>query len=36
MDLVIRYWLDNYMALYHAGMSAYVLDDYPKAKNHLS
>ncbi|MEM8721661.1 MAG: serine/threonine-protein kinase [Cyanobacteria bacterium P01_G01_bin.39] len=36
MDLVIRYWSDNYMALYHAGMSAYVLDDYPKAKNHLS
>ncbi len=35
MDLVIRYWPENYMALYHAGMSAYVLDDYPKAKTHL-
>ena len=35
MDLVLRYWSDNYMALYHAGMSAYVLDDYLKAKTHL-
>ena len=35
MDLVLRYWPDNYMALYHAGMSAYVLDDYPKAEIHL-
>ena len=35
MDLVVRYWSDNYMALYHAGMSAYVLDDYPKATKHL-
>ncbi|MBE9044377.1 serine/threonine protein kinase [Pleurocapsales cyanobacterium LEGE 10410] len=35
MDLVIRYWSNNYMALYHAGMSAYVLDDYPKAQTHL-
>ncbi|MEM7760248.1 MAG: serine/threonine-protein kinase [Cyanobacteria bacterium P01_A01_bin.40] len=35
MDLVLRYWSENYMALYHAGMSAYVLDDYPKAKTHL-
>ncbi|MCC0176022.1 serine/threonine protein kinase [Waterburya agarophytonicola K14] len=35
MDLVLRYWSENYMALYHGGMSAYVLDDYPKAKKHL-
>lgn len=35
MDLVIRYWPENYMALYHAGMSAYVLEDYPQAKTHL-
>ena len=35
MDLVLRYWSDNYMALYHAGMSAYVLNDYPKAQTHL-
>jgi tetratricopeptide (TPR) repeat protein len=35
MDLVVRYWPENYMALYHAGMSAYVLQDYPKATTHL-
>ncbi len=35
MDLVLRYWPQNYMALYHAGMSAYVLDEYPKAQTHL-
>ena len=35
MDLVLRYWADNYMALYHAGMSAYVLDDYAQATTHL-
>ena len=35
MDLVLTYWSDNYMALYHAGMSAYVLGEYPKAKTHL-
>ena len=36
MDLVLRYWSENYMALYHAGMSAYVLNDYPKAKRQLT
>lgn len=35
MDLVIRYWSNNYMALYHAGMSAYVLSDYSKAQAYL-
>ncbi|GAB4544226.1 MAG: hypothetical protein Tsb0014_38210 [Pleurocapsa sp.] len=35
MELVLRYWSNNYMALYHAGMSAYILNDYPKAKTHL-
>ena len=35
MDLVVRYLPKNYMALYHAGMSAYVLDDYGKAQAHL-
>jgi serine/threonine protein kinase len=35
MELVLRYWSDNYMALYHAGMSAYILNDYSKAKTHL-
>lgn len=35
MDLVIRYWPENYMALYHGGMSAYVLNDYSKAQAYL-
>jgi tetratricopeptide (TPR) repeat protein len=35
MDLVLRYWPNNFMALYHAGMSAYVLNEYPKAQAHL-
>jgi serine/threonine protein kinase len=35
MDLVLKYWPDNYMALYHAGISAYVLEEYPKAEKHL-
>lgn len=35
MELVLRYWSENYMALYHAGMSAYVLGDFTKAENHL-
>jgi serine/threonine protein kinase len=35
MDLVLKYWTDNYMALYHAGMSAYVLGEYSKAEKHL-
>ena len=36
MDLVLRYWSENYMALYHAGMSAYVLNNYPKAQRQLT
>ncbi|MEO0826010.1 MAG: serine/threonine-protein kinase [Cyanobacteria bacterium J06642_9] len=35
MDLVLKYWPENYMALYHAGMSAYVLADNDKAVEHL-
>ena len=35
MDLVLKYWPENYMALYHAGMSAYVLADNDKAVAHL-
>ena len=35
MDLVLKYWPENYMALYHAGMSAYVLGEYSKAETHL-
>ncbi len=36
MDLVLKYWSENYMALYHAGMSAYVLGEYAKAEHHLA
>lgn len=35
MDLVLKYWPDNYMAHYHAGMSAYVLAENAKAVAHL-
>ncbi len=35
MNLVLRYWPDNYMALFHAGMSEYILNDYPQSKTHL-
>jgi serine/threonine protein kinase len=35
MDLVLKYWPDNYMARYHAGMSAYVLAENEKAVAHL-
>jgi hypothetical protein len=35
MNLVLRYWPDNYMALFHAGMSEYILNDYSHANNHL-
>jgi serine/threonine protein kinase len=35
MDLVIKYWPENYIALYHAGMSAYVLAENDKAVDHL-
>ena len=35
MNLVLKYWPENYMALYHAGMSAYILEEYPQATQHL-
>jgi serine/threonine protein kinase len=35
MNLVLRYWPDNYMALFHAGMSEYILEDYSQANIHL-
>ncbi|MEL7523323.1 MAG: serine/threonine protein kinase, partial [Cyanobacteria bacterium J06553_1] len=35
MDLVLKYWPENYMARYHAGMSAYVLAENDKAIDHL-
>jgi len=35
MELVIEFQPDNYMALYHAGMSEYVLGQPEPAKRHL-
>jgi serine/threonine protein kinase len=35
MELVLKYWPQNYMAMYHAGMSAYALDDLPLSKQRL-
>ena len=32
MELVIEFWPDNYMALYHAGMSEYALGQQDKSK----
>jgi tetratricopeptide (TPR) repeat protein len=36
MRLVIDYWPENYMALYHAGIAEYNLKQYDDAKLHLS
>jgi hypothetical protein len=36
MELVLKYWPQNYMAMYHAGMSAYALGDIPLAKQRLT
>ena len=35
MDLVLDYWPNNYMALYHAGMSEYSLGQRDLAEKHL-
>lgn len=35
MRLVIGYQPDNYMALYHAGISEFTLGDYERARPHL-
>lgn len=35
MELVLDYWPNNYMALYHAGMSAYALGQPEPAKKRL-
>jgi serine/threonine protein kinase len=35
MDLVVKYWPANYMATYHAGMSHYILGEYPQATQQL-
>lgn len=36
MELVLDYWPNNYMALYHAGMSEYSLGQTSLAQKHLS
>jgi serine/threonine protein kinase len=36
MELVLKYWPQNYIAMYHAGMSAYALGDIPLAKQRLT
>jgi TolA-binding protein len=36
MEFVLEYTPNNYMALYHAGMSAYGTNDMPRAKQRLS
>jgi serine/threonine protein kinase len=36
MNLVIESWPNHYMALYHAGMSDYVLGNRERARTHLS
>jgi hypothetical protein len=35
MELVLEYWPNNYMALYHAGMSEYALGQTGLAEKHL-
>ena len=35
MELVLEFWPNNYMALYHAGMSAYALGRSSVAEQHL-
>jgi TolA-binding protein len=35
MALVIKYWPDNYMAMYHLGISEYALKDHENSKQHL-
>lgn len=35
MELVVEFWPDNYMARYHAGMSAYALGQHEVAERHL-
>ena len=36
MNLVIESWPNHYMALYHAGMSDYVLGNRERARSHLT
>ncbi len=36
MEMVIEYWPNNYMALYHAGMSEYALGQPDRARTNLT
>ncbi|ACK66114.1 serine/threonine protein kinase [Rippkaea orientalis PCC 8801] len=36
MELVVKYQPENFMALYHAGMSQYVLQEFGQAKKNLA
>ena len=36
MELVLEYWPNQYMALYHAGMSEYALGQPGLARQHLT
>lgn len=36
MELVLEFWPQNYMARYHAGMSAYILGQHAQAADHLA
>jgi serine/threonine protein kinase len=36
MELVLKYYPENYMAMYHAGMSAYALGNIPLSKQRLT
>lgn len=35
MELVVEFWPNHYMALYHAGAARYALGDFGPAKQHL-
>jgi len=36
MSMILRYWPENYMAMYHAGMAEYANHDGASARRHLS
>jgi len=36
MELVVEFWPNHYMALYHAGAARYALGEYAAAKQHLT
>ncbi len=35
MKLIVRYWPENYMAMYHLGMAEYATDELPESAAHL-